>query len=78
MAMDKSSMANKIIANIEARNPNLDASNKALLVPYIEDICDGIIEEIKASMEVITTVNVPGITSGPNIATGTGQQTSIL
>lgn len=77
MAMDKSSMASRIIANIEARNTNLDVTNKTLLIPYIEDICDGVIEEIKAAMEIETNVPVIGIQTGSNTINATGQQTSI-
>jgi hypothetical protein len=77
MAMDKSSMASRIIANIEARNSNLDAANKAALIPYIEDICDGVIEEIKAAMEIQTSVPVIGVQTGGSTVNATGQQTSI-
>lgn len=77
MAMDKTSMANRIITNIEARNSNLDAPNKALLLPYIEDICDGVIEEIKAAMEIETNVPVIGVQTGGSTVNATGQQTSI-
>ena len=77
MAMDKTSMANRIITNIKARNSNLDASNEAILLPYIEDICDGVIEEIKAAMEITTNVPVIGVQTGGSTINATGQQTSI-
>lgn len=77
MAMDKTSMANRIKTNIQARNSNLDAPLAALLLPYLEDICDGVIEEMKANMEVQTTVTVPGGTAGTDVLSGTGQETSI-
>ena len=77
MAMDKTSMATRIITNIEARNSNLDATLKAQLLPYIEDICDGVIEEIKAAMEITTSVPVIGVQTGGSTVNATGQQTSI-
>lgn len=77
MAMSKTSMSNRIITNIEARNSNLDAANKTILLPYIEDICDGIIEEIKANMEIQTDVPVIGVQTGSSTVNATGQQSSI-
>lgn len=71
MAMTKESMRARIVANIQARNSNLNPVNKAILDPYIEDICDGIIEEIKANIEI--TITVPNITTGVQTATGTKQ-----
>lgn len=73
MALSKSSMKNRIVANIEARNSNLNPANKAILDPYIEDICDGIIEEIKANLEVkVQVINVQ-----PGSGTANGQQTEV-
>lgn len=62
-------MRARIVANIEARNSNLDAVNKAILDPYIEDICDGIIEEIKANIEI--TIQVTDVQPGVGTAPGT-------
>jgi hypothetical protein len=73
MALNKTSMKNRIRANIQARNTNLNAANIAILDPYLEDICDGIIEEIKANLEVKSTV--PFITTGTQ--TATAQQTEV-
>lgn len=59
MALSKSSMKDRIVANIEALNENLNTVNKDILEPYLEAICDGIIEEIKANLEVkVETQNV--------------------
>ena len=74
MAMSKSSMKDRIKANIVARNANLDAPNLAILEPYLEDICDGIIEEIKANIEI--TINVTNVQPGTGTATGTKQVVS--
>jgi hypothetical protein len=74
MAMTKESMRARIVANIQARNSNLNPTNKAILDPYIEDICDGIIEEIKANIEInITVANVQ-----PGVATIIGTKQSVL
>lgn len=73
MAMTKESMRARIVANIQARNSNLNPTNKAILDPYIEDICDGIIEEIKANIEInITVANVQ-----PGVATIIGTKQSV-
>lgn len=56
MALSKTSMRGRIITNIEALNENLNGINKAILEPYIEAICDGIIEEIKANLEIKSIV----------------------
>lgn len=73
MALDKTSMKNRISANIQARNSNLNAENIAILDPYLEDICDGIIEEIKAALEVkVQVTNVQ-----PGSGTAMGQQTEV-
>lgn len=73
MAMTKQSMRARIVANIQARNSNLNPVNKAILDPYIEDICDGIIEEIKANIEInITVANVQ-----PGVATIIGTKQSV-
>jgi hypothetical protein len=73
MALDKTSMKDRIKANIMARNGNLNAPNIAILDPYLEDICDGIIEEIKANLEVKSTVqNVQ-----PGVGTAEAQQTEV-
>lgn len=56
MALSKTSMKNRIVANIEALNTNLNGVNKTILEPYLEAICDGIIEEIKQNLEVKSTV----------------------
>jgi hypothetical protein len=69
MAMSKESMRARIVANIEARNTNLDGPNKAILEPFIDDICDGIIEEIKENIEI--TITVAGVHAGPSTVTGT-------
>ena len=71
MAMTKESMRARIVANIQARNSNLNPVNKAILDPYIEDICDGIIEEIKANIEI--NITVPNITLGTQTTIGTKQ-----
>ena len=73
MALNKTSMKDRIVANIQARNTNLDAVNKAILDPYLEDICDGIIEEIKANLEV--KVESPLVQSGTE--TKVGQQIEV-
>jgi hypothetical protein len=73
MAMSKTSMKDRIKANLMARNGNLNDPNIAILDPYLEDICDGIIEEIKANMEVKSTV--ANVTLGPS--TTTAQQTEV-
>lgn len=73
MAMTKESMRARIVANIQARNSKLNPANKAILDPYIEDICDGIIEEIKANIEInITVANVQ-----PGVATIIGTKQSV-
>jgi hypothetical protein len=70
-AMSKTSMRARIIANIQARNSNLNGVNKAILEPFIEDICDGIIKEIQQNMDI--TVTVPGVQAGTSTVTGTKQ-----
>lgn len=69
MALSKTSMKNRIKANLVARNGNLDATNLAILEPYLEDICDGIIEEIKANIQI--TVQVSNVQPGAGTANGT-------
>lgn len=71
MAMSKESMRARIVANIQARNSNLNPVNKAILDPYIEDICDGIIEEIKANIEI--NITVANIQAGIDTVIGTKQ-----
>lgn len=71
MAMTKESMRARIVSNIQARNANLDPANKAILEPYIEDICAGIIDEIKSNIEI--TISVTGVQPGSGSATGTKQ-----
>ena len=74
MAMSKTSMKDRIKANILARNANLDAPNIAILDPYLEDICDGIIEEIKANIEI--TIQVTAVQ--PGVGTAPGANTAVL
>lgn len=69
MALSKTSMKNRIKANLVARNGNLDATNLAILEPYLEDICDGIIEEIKANIQI--TISTPGVQAGASTVNGT-------
>lgn len=73
MALNKTSMKDRIVTNIEALNSNLDAVNKGILEPYLEAICDGIIEEIKANLEV--TSQVENIQVGTQ--TAVAQQTEV-
>lgn len=70
-------MANRIIANIKARNSNLDATNESLLLPYIEDICDGVIQEIVNEMQIQTEVTINNVQTGSQTIIATGQETSI-
>lgn len=69
MAMSKTSMKDRIKANILARNANLDAPNIAILDPYLEDICDGIIEEIKANIQI--SISTPNVQVGVTTVVGT-------
>lgn len=69
--MSKSSMRDRIKTNILLRNTNLDAANIAILDPYLEDICDGIIEEIKANIEI--SILVTAVQPGVGTAPGTSQ-----
>lgn len=77
MALDKTRLANGIIANIETLNPDLNLPNKAIILPYWEAISDALITEIKDNLEVITTVSVPGVQSGSDTVTGSGKETEV-
>jgi len=53
MALDKTVMAQSIIDNIKAVNPDIGASQEAVLVTYWEPICQGIIDHFKNSGVVL-------------------------
>lgn len=53
MAMTKASMASKIIAKITAANPNMKGADAAIITPWLEAFCEGIIEEIQQNSDIV-------------------------
>lgn len=52
MAMDKTSMKNKILTKLNACNVNMDAGVIAIMDACLEAFCDGIIEEIDQNADI--------------------------
>lgn len=77
MAMSKVSMANKVITKVQAESTKYNSDDVAALRPFLEALCDGIIEEITQNMDIATDVTVPGVQAGPDTVIGTGEDTSI-
>ena len=75
MAMDKASMATKIINKLAALNPEITASPVYEL--YWREVSAGIIEEITQNMDVTTVVSIPNAQAGTSTLPGTGQDTLI-
>lgn len=64
MAMSANDMANKILAKIQAKNPNsFDAGELVLLEEYLTEICEGIIEEIIESAVVQVNSDIGSVIS---------------
>ena len=70
MAMDKTVMAQLILDNIKARNPNaFDGGEEANLQGYLEDFCDGVITHIIAAAVIEVTDVQSGGSSAPGSVT---------
>lgn len=53
MALDKTSMAGKIITKLQACNANLTAADEAIIIACLEAFCEGIIEEITQNGAIV-------------------------
>lgn len=75
MAMDKTSMGALIVTKLSAIHPEI-TSDPLYQATWIA-VADAIIQEITLNMQVLTTVNVTGVTPGPGVAAGTGSSSTI-
>lgn len=77
MAMNKTGMADLIIAKVQAASPKYNSDDVNALKPFLEAFCDGVIEHIQNNMEIETEVQVIGVQAGPDTIVATGEDTSI-
>ncbi len=76
-ALDKDRCGSAVVAALKVLNPSISGSVETNLLPYWKVICDELIKEITANMEITTTVSIPNAQAGSSTLPGTGVENTI-